>query len=111
MRDPRVHPMSEQPATLEGTRRRVPARCATAALAAIACVSLTVLAIVAPSRAIVVALCACAVATGVVAAGGRLVLQVRPRRLAPIRPSARRALAEFRRELDALPETTHPIGR
>jgi hypothetical protein len=43
--------------------------------------------------------------------GGRLVLQVRRRRLAPIRPSARRALAEFRRELDALPETTHPIGR
>lgn len=107
--------MSEQPATLEGTRRRVAARCATAALAAIACVSLTVLAIVAPSPAIVVALCVCAVATGVVAAGGvtggRLVLQVRRRRLAPIRPSARRALAEFRRELDALPETTHPIGR
>src|SRR3954452_2122500 len=109
MRDPRVHPMSEQPATLEGTRRRVAARCATAALAAIACVSLTVLAIVAPSPAIVVALCACAVATGVVAGcvtGGRLVLQVRRRRLAPIRRSARRALAEFRRELDALPETT-----
>jgi len=108
--------MSEQPATLEGTRRRAAGRCATAAVAAIACVSLTVLAIVAaPSPAIVVALCACAVATGVLApggvTGGRLVLQVRRRRLAPIRPSARRALAEFRRELDALPETTHPIGR
>ena len=71
--------------------------------------------VAAPSPAIVVALCACAVATGVLApggvTGGRLVLQVRRRRLAPIRPSARRALAEFRRELDALPETTHPIGR
>ncbi len=107
--------MSEQPATLEGTRRRAAGRCATAAVAAIACVSLTVLAIVAPSPAIVIALCACAVATGVLApggvTGGRFVPQVRRRRLAPIRPSARRALAEFRRELDALPETTHPIGR
>ncbi len=107
--------MSEQPATLEGTRRRAAGRCATAAVAAIACVSLTVLAIVAPSPAIVIALCACAVATGVLApggvTGGRRVPQGRRRRLAPSRPSARRALAEFRRELDALPETTHPIGR
>src|SRR6187200_3272577 len=106
MRDPRVHSMSEQPATLEGTRRRAAGRCATAAVAAIACVSLTVLAIVSPSPAIVIALCACAVATGVLApggvTGGRFVPQVRRRRLAPIRPSARRALAEFRRELDAL---------
>ena len=36
--------------------------------------------------------------------------RVRRRRIGPIRPSARRALAEFRRELDALPETAHPIG-
>jgi hypothetical protein len=34
----------------------------------------------------------------------------RRRRRSPMRPSARRALAEFRRELDALPETAQPIG-
>jgi len=45
----------------------------------------------------------------------RVVLRLRAHRhrrrlLSPIRPSARRALAEFRRQLDSLPETTHPIG-
>jgi len=32
-------------------------------------------------------------------------------RIGPLIPSRRRALAQFRRELDRLPETPHPTGR
>jgi hypothetical protein len=95
--------MSDQPATAQATRRQSAVRGAIAALAAAGCVSLLVVAIVSPSPAIAVVLCACAVATGV------LVARSVPRVL-PIAPGARRALAEFRRELHALPETEHPIG-
>jgi hypothetical protein len=108
--------MSDQPATARGTRRQAAVRGAIAVLTGVACVLLLVIAIVSPSPATVVVLCACAVATGVVVAGSvpraRLVPRPhgRPRRRGPIRPSARRALAEFRRELHALPETEHPIG-
>src|SRR4051812_35926594 len=112
-REPRVHPMSDEPATAEVPRRRAVVR---GALGVAACLALTAVTIVAPSPAIVVALCACAVATGRFVVGrapraflGRRVHR-RPRRLGPIRPSSRRALAEFRRELDALPETVHPTG-
>src|SRR3954447_14603376 len=108
--------MSDEPATAEVPRRRAVVRGAIAALGVAACLALTAVAIVAPSPAIVVTLCACAVATGVFVVGraprALLGLRVhrRPRRLGPIRPSSRRALAEFRRELDALPETVHPTG-
>jgi hypothetical protein len=80
-------------------------------------VSLLVAAIVAPSPAIDIVLFACAVATGVLVAGSvpHALLALRAHRHRrglhePIRPKARRALAEFRRDLDSLPETTHPIG-
>ena len=113
---PRLHLMSGQPATARGTRRQAAVRGAIAALAAGVCVSLLVVAIVSPSPVLVVVLCASAVGTGVLVAGsmpGAVPvprLHGRPRRRGPIRPSARRAVAEFRRELDALPETDHPIG-
>ena len=88
-----------------------------AAIGAAASVPLLVAAIVAPSPAVVIVLSACAVATGVLFANSvpRTVLVLRAhrhrRRLrGPIRPSGRRALSEFRRELDSLPETAHPIG-
>ena len=98
------------------TRRQAAARCAIAALSAAAGVALLVLATVAPSPGIVVLLAACAVTAGAVVAGplpvAVLVLRLhrRPRRRLPITPRARRALAQFHRELDALPETPHPIG-
>ncbi|MEA2384625.1 MAG: hypothetical protein QOH72_4596 [Solirubrobacteraceae bacterium] len=98
------------------TRRQAAARCAIAALSAAAGVALLVLAAVAPSPGIVVLLAACAVTAGALIAGplpvAVLVLRLhrRPRRRLPITPRARRALAQFHRELDALPETPHPIG-
>jgi hypothetical protein len=106
--------MSDEPATAERTRGPAAVRRAIGALGVVACFAITAAAIVAPSPAIVLVLCACAIVTGVLLAGSvpRPVPGLRwRRRLAPIRPSARRALAEFRRELDALPETAHPIGR
>src|SRR3954454_17457904 len=69
---PRVHLMSDHPATVRGTRRQAAVRGAIAALAAGgASHSLLVVAvaIVSPSPTIVVVLCACAVATGVLVAG------------------------------------------
>jgi hypothetical protein len=98
------------------TRRQAAARCAIAALSAAAGVALLVLAAVAPSPGIVVLLAACAVTAGALIAGplpvAVLVLRLhrRPRRRLPITPRARRAVAELHRELDALPETPHPIG-
>ena len=106
--------MSDESATVETTRRRA----ARPIVAAAGSVSLLVAAIVAPSPAIVVVLFACAVATGVLVANSvpRALLALRAHRHRhglhdPFRPRARRALAEFRRDLDSLPETTHPIGR
>ena len=106
--------MSDECATVERTRRRA----AVHGIAAAAInLSLLVAAIVAPSPALDVVLFACAVATGVLAASGvpHALLALRAGRHRrglrdPIRPKARRALAEFRRDLDSLPETTHPIG-
>jgi hypothetical protein len=110
--------MSDDCTTVEGTRRRAAVRRILAAIGAAASVPLLVAAIVAPSPAVVVVLCACAVMTGVVVAnsvlGALLALRAhrhRRRLRGPIRPSARRALSEFRRQLDSLPETGHPIGR
>jgi hypothetical protein len=109
--------MSDDGATLGGTRRRAVVRRIMAAIGAVASVPLLAAAIVAPSPAIVAVLSACAVATGALFARSvpRTVLVLRAhrhrRRLRrPIRPSARRALSEFRRQLDSMPETTHPIG-
>jgi hypothetical protein len=106
--------MSDECATVERTRRRAALH---RIVAAAMSVSLLVAAIVAPSPAIVVVLFASAVATGVVVANSvpRAFLALRAHRHRrglhdPIRPKARRALAEFRRDLDSLPETTHPIG-
>jgi hypothetical protein len=74
-------------------------------------------ALVAPSPAIVVVIFACAVATGVLVGSSvpraLLALRAHPHRRRlhdPLRPKARRALADLRRDLDSLPETTHPIG-
>ena len=76
-----------------------------------------VAAILAPSPVIDVVLFACAVATGVLVANSvpRALLGLRARRHRrrlhdPIRPKARRTLADFRRDLESLPETTHPMG-
>ena len=107
--------MSDQPATTERTRRQSAVRRAIAASAVVASLTLTVVAIAAPSPAIALLLSACGVATGALVAGranGALLARRvhRRRRRGPISPRGRRALAEFRRELDALPETTHPIG-
>jgi hypothetical protein len=109
--------MSDDCATADGTRRLAAVRRIIAALGAAASVPLLVAAIVAPSPLIVVVLSACAVVTGAVVAHGapRSLLVLRAHRhrrhlRGPIRPRARRALSAFRRELDALPETAHPIG-
>jgi hypothetical protein len=109
--------MSDDCATLAGTGRRAAVRRIIAALGAAASVPLLVAAIVAPSPAVVVILSASAAAAGVVVAHSvpRALLMLRAhrhrRRLrGPIRPSARRTLSDFRSELDALPETVHPIG-
>jgi hypothetical protein len=110
--------MTDDCATSEGTRRRAAVRRIIAAIGAVACVPLLVAAMVAPSPAVVVVLSACVAVTGVLVADGglRALLVLRARRhrrrlRGPIRRSARRALSEFRRELDSLPETAHPIGR
>jgi hypothetical protein len=111
--------MSDQPEAMtpSPTRRGAAVRGTMAALAAAVCTALLLVAIVAPSPAIVVALAACALPTGALGTSGllRVILVLRTGRRrrgprAPIGPRARRALAEFRRELDAMPETTHPIG-
>jgi len=109
--------MTDDCATVGGTRRQASVRRIIVAIGAAASVPLFVAAIVAPSPAVVVVLSACALVTGVIVANSVpsvLVLRAhrhRRRLRAPIRPSARRALSEFRRELDSLPETPHPIGR
>jgi hypothetical protein len=108
--------MSDDCATVGGTRRRAAVRRIVVAIGAVASVPVLVAAIVAPSPALVVVLSACAVVTGgLVANSVPCVLLLRAHghrrgQRAPIRPSARRALSEFRRELDSLPETAHPIG-
>lgn len=106
--------MNDECATVERTRRRAAVR---RIVAAAGSVSLLAAAIVAPSPAIDVVLFAFAVATGVLVGSSvpRALLALRAhrhrRRLHdPIRPKARQALADFRRDLDSLPETTHPIG-
>jgi hypothetical protein len=109
--------MSDDCATIEGTGRRTAVRRILAALGAAASVPLLVAAIVAPSPAVVVVLSASAAVAGVLVAHSvpRALLVLRAHRhrrglRGPIRPSARRTLSDFRRELDALPETAHPIG-
>jgi hypothetical protein len=89
------------------------------ALATVAGLGTAVLAVVAPATtAAGWLLVAYGVSTAAVAAR-HLLLTVRTthvrsrwcRRIGPLTPSRRRALAQLRRELDRLPETRHPSGR
>jgi hypothetical protein len=108
--------MSDHRAIAQGTRRLTAVRRIVLALGAAATVALFAAVIVAPSPAVVVVLSACALVTGVLVRTAsppfwhcaRTAHRRRPR--GPITPSARRALAEFRRQLHSLPETAHPLG-
>ena len=108
--------MSDHRAIAQRTRRLTAVRRIIVALGAATTGPLLAAVIVAPSPAVVIVLTACALVTGVLVRTAsppfwhcaRTAHRRRPRR--PIRPSARRALAEFRRQLHSLPETAHPLG-
>jgi len=101
------------------TRRPARVRVALGALATVAGLGAAALAIVATSTtAAVWLLVASGVSTAGVAAHHTLIAARMLRacsrsggRIGPLIPSRRRALAQFRRELDRLPETPHPTGR
>jgi hypothetical protein len=100
------------------TRRQAGVRFALFAAATVAGLGAAAIAVTTSSRAAVWLLVAYVVVTSAVAARHLLravrVLRVynrSRRRLGPLRPSRRRALAQLRRELDRLPETQHPTGR
>jgi hypothetical protein len=106
------------PATALPTRRRAALRCAAALATAAICLGAAGAALVAPSVPSVMAVLVLSlVAPGVLAACdpriSLLVVRVhrgRDRRYLPLSPGRRRAIAELRRELAALPQTRHPIG-
>ena len=109
---------SRMPATALPSRRRAALRCATALATAAICLGAAGTALLAPSVPSVMAvLMLSLIVPGVLAAcNPRIALLVvrvhrgRDRRYLPLTPGRRRAIAELRRELAALPETRHPTG-
>jgi hypothetical protein len=106
------------PVTALPTRRRAALRCAAALLTAAVCLGAVGAAMLAPSVPSVMAvLMLSLLAPRVLAAcNPRIALLVvrvhrgRDRCYLPLSPGRRRAIAELRRELAALPETRHPSG-